>query len=115
MIVFVYGTLLRGEGNHRLLDRARRIGDARTTATFTLLDLGAWPAMVAGGSTSVRGELYEVDAATLRALDDFEGDPDEYRRTRIELDDGRVADAYLLAAPASADARVIASGDWRVR
>lgn len=112
IIVFVYGTLLRGEDNHRLLDRARYLGDARTTASFTLLDLGAWPAMIAGGSV-VHGELYGVDAATLRELDELEGHPDEYRRTAIELADGRTADAYLLVEPVGA--RVIDSGDWRRR
>lgn len=113
--VFVYGTLLRGEPNHRLLVGARFAGDARTTPRHRLVDLGAFPAMVDGGDTSVAGELYEVDAATLAALDRLEGHPRFYERRPVALADGRVALAYLLAGDTVADHPIITSGDWRKR
>ena len=59
--VFTYGTLLKGEPNHGLLAEARLVGEARTEPVFDLINLGAFPGMVAGGSTAVRGEIYEVD------------------------------------------------------
>jgi len=112
--VFVYGSLLSGEQNHPFLRTARLLGEARTALCFELLDLGVFPALVPGAA-AVRGELYEVDAETLAALDELEDHPDVYRRTEIPLGDGTRALAYLLVGAPPGDARVIASGDWRQR
>lgn len=113
--VFVYGTLLAGEANHGLLERARFVGEARTPAGYALHDLGAYPAMIAGGGDAVAGEVYEVDAATLAALDELEDHPAYYRRTVITLADGEAAATYLLAAADVDGYAVIASGSWRAR
>jgi gamma-glutamylcyclotransferase (GGCT)/AIG2-like uncharacterized protein YtfP len=110
--IFVYGSLKRGESNHRLLARARFLGRAHTAPFFELYDLGAFPAMVAGGFTSVAGELYEVDEETLAAIDRLEGHPTLYRRTPTPLAEGGVADAYMLARPWK-DAQHLTSGSWR--
>ena len=114
--MFVYGTLLRGERNHRLLDGARFMGEVSTEPGFELADLGAFPAMLPGsGAGGVAGELYGVDTQTLAALDRLERHPHFYRRTPIALANGACADAYLLD-PALAQGRPrIASGDWRRR
>lgn len=111
--MFVYGTLLAGEPNHALLSRARHAGAARTRPEFELVDLGAFPAMVAGGATAVVGEVYEVDAGTLAALDRLEGHPEFYRREPVDLEGGERALTYLLDAAQAAGAPRIASGDWR--
>jgi len=109
--LFVYGSLKRGEQNHRHLAPARFVGEARTTPSFELLDLGEYPAMKLGGRTTIVGEVYELDEALLAALDRFEGHPDLYRRTTIALDDGAQVDAYLVVRPPR-DAPRIASGAW---
>ena len=111
--VFVYGTLMRGEGNHRLLEGAKRIGVARTTTEFLFVSLGGFPGLVRGGDLSVRGELYDVDAGTLRDLDRLEGHPHFYRRQPVQLDDGGRAIAYLLSPEQVRGYERIASGDWR--
>src|SRR5262249_38344841 len=85
--VFVYGTLLSGEANHGHLAGARYVGSGRTRAEVELRDLGAYPALIAGGAQAVVGEIYEVDEATLAALDALEDHPAYYRRTEIVLDD----------------------------
>lgn len=113
--VFVYGTLLAGEANHALLATARRVGAAHTPSRFALHDLGAYPALVRGGRVAVVGEVYEVDAATLAALDQLEDHPDYYRRTAIVLADGNEVETYLLTPAQVAGYPVIASGDWRAR
>jgi len=109
--IFVYGSLKRGESNHRLLARARFLRRAHTAPFFELYDLGAFPAMVAGGFTSIAGELYEVNEETLAALDRLEGHPTLYRRTPTPLADGGVADAYVLAR-GSVDGRWLTDGRW---
>jgi gamma-glutamylcyclotransferase (GGCT)/AIG2-like uncharacterized protein YtfP len=47
--VFVYGTLRRGEPNHHLLDARMLLRAGRTEPRFTLVSLGAFPAMIDGG------------------------------------------------------------------
>jgi gamma-glutamylcyclotransferase (GGCT)/AIG2-like uncharacterized protein YtfP len=117
-LLFVYGTLLRGERNHAVLSGARFVRDAKTRAEMTLLDLGPYPALARGGDTCVAGELWDVD--DLREIDAFEGP--NYAREPVTLDDGTVAQAYVLrgslaalvsAGRARSGANRIASGDWR--
>lgn len=111
--VFVYGTLLSGEAAHRLLAEATLLGEARTEPSFELVDLGRYPAIVAGGATAVAGELYEVDAATLAALDHYEDHPRLFRRREIRLAGGGEAWAYLLSGDRARSRPRIPGGDWR--
>ncbi len=113
--IFVYGTLLRGESNHRFLARASFVAEARSEPWFELVDLGHFPALIAGGQTAVHGELYRVDDETLSRLDRLEGHPHFYTRTNIALADGVHAQTYLLPAHQAAGARRITSGSWRTR
>jgi gamma-glutamylaminecyclotransferase len=109
--VFVYGTLLRGEVNHYLLQDARLLGAHRTEPRFTLLLLGAYPGLVDGGDTAVSGEVYGVDAAGLRRLDRLEDYPRLYDRRIIPTVHGS-AWVYLYRGPRRDRAR-LADGDWR--
>lgn len=113
--VFVYGTLLRDEPNHYILEHACFVREARTPAVFILRDLGAFPALLADGSTAVLGEVYEVDAATLARLDRLEGHPRFYERTPIALDDGESVEAYVMAPERAWSEQTITNGDWRRR
>jgi gamma-glutamylaminecyclotransferase len=115
MRLFVYGSLLSGELHHRQLDGARLLGGARTAPRYTLVDLGAYPGLLDEGVTSVAGEIYEVDADRLPALDAFEGHPDEYRRMPIRLLGGESVDAYVLRRELAPSGNVIASGNWKTR
>jgi gamma-glutamylcyclotransferase (GGCT)/AIG2-like uncharacterized protein YtfP len=104
----VYGTLMRGERNHRQMKGARFVRKARTAARFTLVDRGAFPALLQEGATSVCGELYEVTAEHLARLDWFEGVPRLYERRTIRLADGARAQAYVQPmAPFQGTARQI--------
>lgn len=95
-LLFVYGSLRRGGSNHRELRGAAFLGLARTRASYALVRIDEYPALVVG-SESVAGELYAVDGALLDELDAFEGAA--YTRARIELEDGRLALAYRLRRP----------------
>jgi gamma-glutamylcyclotransferase (GGCT)/AIG2-like uncharacterized protein YtfP len=111
--LFTYGTLLSGEPNHGQLRGAWLLGPARTEPRYTLVSLGPYPALLEGGTTSVVGEVYEVDDELLAALDRFEGVPTLYRRTLVQLQGGEVSHGYVLARPAPSRYPVITSGDWR--
>lgn len=111
----MYGTLLAGEKNHALLARSRLAGSGRTRPEYSLHDLGAHPAVAAGGTTAIEGEIYEVDAETLARLDALEHHPDWYRRTAITLADGTPVETYLLPASGVHGCALIAGGSWRNR
>jgi gamma-glutamylaminecyclotransferase len=114
--LFVYGSLLSDERNHAYLAGSPKIGDRRTWPGYLLVDLGAYPALLEGGDTSVRGELYEVNARTLASIDAFEGHPSLYRRAPVRLAGGEHVAGYLLhRAELAAGRRVITSGDWKSR
>ena len=113
--VFVYGTLRVGQGNHHLLASSRMIGLDRTLARYTLVDLGAFPAVVVGGATAVVGEVFEVDAATLARLDRLEGHPRFYQRTTVRLASGRRAEMYVMALGEGRPRRPIDGGDRLAR
>jgi gamma-glutamylcyclotransferase (GGCT)/AIG2-like uncharacterized protein YtfP len=110
---FVYGTLLSGEPNHAQLGGARLLGPARTESRYMLVSLGPYPALLEGGTTSVVGEVYEVDDDLLAALDRFEGRPHLYQRTLVQLVGGESAHGYVLARAAQPRYPVIKGGDWR--
>lgn len=114
-VLFVYGSLLSGEVNHGILAGARFLGEATTEPAFELADLGAYPALVRGGTTAVAGELYAVTTPLLALLDHFEGHPHLYRREAVELADGRAAEAYFMDPLRAAGYPRIGSGRWRER
>jgi gamma-glutamylcyclotransferase (GGCT)/AIG2-like uncharacterized protein YtfP len=95
-ILFVYGTLKRGQRNHGLMREARYLGEAVTAPLYTLLDLGPFPGMIPGGSTPIHGELYEVGPGLLARLDRHEGVPRFYVRAPINLDEPSDSESYFL-------------------
>uniref|UniRef100_A0A8D1KCP5 Gamma-glutamylaminecyclotransferase n=1 Tax=Sus scrofa TaxID=9823 RepID=A0A8D1KCP5_PIG len=92
--VFVYGTLKTGQPNHRVLldgahGRATLRGRARTLEPYPLVIAGEhnipWLLQLPGHGRCVAGEVYAVDEQMLRFLDEFEGCPDMYQRTRLTV------------------------------
>ena len=71
MYLFVYGTLINGESNHKTLGNSKLIGDAFTKGT--LFDIGDYPALIPDGDNDVKGEVYEVNCETLTQCDLLEG------------------------------------------
>jgi gamma-glutamylaminecyclotransferase len=90
--VFVYGTLKKDFPNHaRFLGRARWIGNYKTVIPFPLVLNGerCSPCLIdrPGAGHPVCGEVYEVNAAMLAALDRLErtAADDGYHRRLIEV------------------------------
>ena len=97
--VFVYGTLKKGHGNHRLIADAEPVGAATSTdPTFDMTDVG-FPYCYVNGRSFVRGELYHLGMATaiLSRLDMLEGYPHHYNRTVFPFitDEGDTFSAWM--------------------
>lgn len=88
--VFVYGTLRRGGSNAHRMDGAGFVGEARVRGR--LYRISWYPGLVLDPTAGwVDGEIWEVTAEQLRALDEFEGLPEgeregvEYRRVAASV------------------------------
>ena len=93
-IVFVYGTLKEGEGNHRLLETAEFIREDQLKG-WDMYSLGGFPA-ITQGSGEIYGELYAVDDATMQRLDVLEGYPSFYNRMLVKTRAGIRAWVYYI-------------------
>lgn len=84
-LVFVYGTLKRGNGNHRqfLLKNGKFIGPGHTLIGFEMWSYGFPRIAPSRGGYQVVGEMYIVES--LEALDVLEGVPQHYQRKRTEV------------------------------
>ena len=120
--VFVYGSLLRGFGNHRLLLNSPYVEFVdEDSIKGSLYDCGYFPFVRHdndGGN--VVGEVYEVDINTLRNLDRLEGytegyeDDNLYNRKVITTNKGLEVFYYEGADfLLSGSSPKIESGDWR--
>lgn len=97
--LFVYGTLKRGFGNHRLLEDQEFIGEAKTWNKYIMLRHGipyvyeegkayvgevGYPVQLIEGSM-IEGEFYKVDDEALARIDRLEGHPRWYCRKQINI------------------------------
>ena len=114
--IFVYGTLMAGLGNSYFLQNDVFLGYGETKPEYTFYNLGYFPAMVEGGNTSVKGEIYEVHPQTVEWLDKLEGVAEGlYERKEITLTDGEKAFTYIFPRENLEPKRdkPIKGGDWR--
>jgi gamma-glutamylaminecyclotransferase len=109
-LLFVYGSLKRGERNHRMMSGAVFIAEALTVARYGFCVLGDYPALLRRGERAVAGELYRADARALRDLDLFEGV--DYVRDWVRLSDEREAQAYFLAPARTRAASPLTVDSW---
>jgi len=100
-LLFVYGTLKRGFGNHDLLYRARFIGNAVTKHKYALYESGIPFVYPFEEVSQIKGEVYEVDRETLECIDALEGHPFWYRRQQVPviLESGREVTAWIYFYP----------------
>ena len=58
MYLFVYGTLISGESNHKTLGNSKLLGIAYTKGK--LFDIGNYPALISDGDNDIKGEVYRI-------------------------------------------------------
>lgn len=107
--VFVYGTLKRGHGNHRLLKDSKFLGEASIKSD--MYSLGAFPAISGKGEREAYGEVFEVDEPTMERLDRLEGYPHFYNRKVVETQHG-TAWVYYIEGLGGDGSALIADGRW---
>lgn len=87
--VFVYGTLKRGHGNHRLLEGCVHLGECITLQTFVLHNVGFPVTFFKPKGHPVMGELYEIPDSireqVLHRLDRLEGEGRMFRRETVRV------------------------------
>lgn len=115
LLVFAYGSLRQGEPDHTALAGAIFLGTARTVPGYRMVDLGVYPAMIPFAGYRVLGELYEVSREIRRQLDVLKEVPVLFQRVRVELEDARVAEAYLMRENQVAGRRRLRVEDWKQR
>ena len=101
MLLFVYGTLKKGHGNHGLIEDCEHVGNFYTDKSLTLLVAGL-PFLVKREGAGALGEVYRIDKDILRAVDRLEGHPSFYKREKItvtNIDDGSQVEAYVYLHP----------------
>lgn len=109
-IVFVYGTLMQGYGNHRHLGPSEFLGKEQVKGKLYDLPYG-FPAATKGRGI-IHGECYNVDDKVLNRLDQLEGHPRFYERTKVRLlGNGQAAEMYIFKQELR-DAPQILDGKW---
>jgi gamma-glutamylaminecyclotransferase len=107
-LLFVYGTLKRGQANHALLGRSPLLGEWLTAPKYTLYDLGSYPAVTLEGTTAIYGEVYKVSEKILLRIDRLEEYPLWYDRQLIPT---RWGESWIYLMPSCCGV-ILGSGCW---
>lgn len=117
--VMVYGSLKRGYGNHRLLERGKAEfkGLEVLRGPYRMVSLGGFPGVVREPDRTVNnhiiGEVYEVDVDTLHALDLLEGHPEWYTRQKVVGEHGHGKCWVYILPQSYLENETVQSGCWR--
>lgn len=120
-LIFVYGTLRRGEG----ADLSKKAPECSFVGVDQIngqiYDVGWFPGLkplspdleFQDALPTVIGDVFEVKGEnTVDKLDSYEGYPSLYDRREFETETGKTVWAYVYNPPIHADALVV-TGDWK--
>lgn len=115
ILVSVYGTLRKGFGNHRLLKKAKYLGNFNSEPIYNLHDLGGFPGLKHNGNTSIVMEVYKVTPEEAYNVDCLEGyhpneKPTFYDKEIIKTPFGK-AGVYIYVNNLD-DCPLVESGDY---
>lgn len=118
ILIAVYGTLRKGNGNHRLIENADYKGTFTTDPIYSLYSLGGFPGLREDGQTAVVMEVYTVNKEEAHRVDGLEGyNPGEkpyfYDKIQIETPWGQAGVYTYVRQPN--ESSLIKSGDWMNR
>lgn len=125
-LVFVYGTLLSGESNHKIIKDSECICDNAEIVGYVMHALGGFPGIIHTGKDydTIKGEIYKVDDETFKRLDMLEGYPNFYNRKEEIVFECDASDDYwfifhdawvyfLSSDSIRPNEGLIPSGNWR--
>lgn len=80
--IFVYGTLMKGEHNHFILENenVKYVGEGSLWGYELYAVTKSFPAVLRNGDKAVKGELYYVEEDVLATLDNLECEGYMYNR-----------------------------------
>ena len=109
--VFVYGTLMSGCENHRLIQGSERIGAGACEGLEMYCD---WiPYAVPKDGSSIIGEVYNVPNRVLAELDRLEGHPRFYKRKKMLVKiDGEVTPCWVYVYNNQPRGELVPNGDY---
>lgn len=115
-LVFVYGTLMKGQWNNERLNGGLFVGKGLTVEKYKMTANGVPYVSERTPEVQIKGELYLIDDEAFARCDRLEGHPRVYRRKQIfvnDLDNGgrRVAWIYFNERTVG---KPIPSGDFRI-
>lgn len=84
MKVFVYGTLMKGHGNHILLENDKFLGNA-VLKDYGLYNVSSFPGIIKQDGAAVKGEVYSISESTLKRLDTLESEGSLYIRNLVPV------------------------------
>ncbi|RLJ74391.1 gamma-L-glutamyl-butirosin B gamma-L-glutamyl cyclotransferase [Salisediminibacterium halotolerans] len=119
ILVFVYGTLLKGEPNHGYLTEAACLEEHCCT-NGRLVDTGeGYPALIKDDYAAVKGELYAVTDSQLKNINRLEGYFGENRANLYErktlnvYSDSQTYSAFVYLFENPGNLPYITENDWR--
>lgn len=111
--IFVYGTLMAGYGNNRIIQEGSLITRA-TLKGLGMWDYGFFPVVSSKANSEVVGEVWEIDDDQLQHCDWLEGHPTFYHRVEWPCEDiETTVQVYIQDRNQVENLPFIPSGDWR--
>lgn len=118
-LIFVYGTLKKGFGNHRVMGDSKLLGEVNIKG-FRMYSLGGYPALTLGNN-EIKGEVYEVtDENTLKniyRLEGYSGVRDSssnwYDTTDVDTKYGKAELFYMKNENEFNNRPVVTDGIWK--
>jgi gamma-glutamylcyclotransferase (GGCT)/AIG2-like uncharacterized protein YtfP len=114
-LLFAYGSLKKGFGNHPLLSDSKLLGEDVLDLGYSMISFGPYPGLVSGGGYPIHGEIYEVSDDTFNRVEMLEGSPTFYRPVEVETKFG-TATIYVLNEETRSyrvsEETLVRSGNW---
>lgn len=112
VLISAYGTLKKGFGNSRLIDKGNNwLGTGKTVEKYTLTASGI-PFVSKKPLSNIIVDVWKVELENLPSIDRLEGHPNWYKREEIDIElNGKVIKTWLYFNEDKGDT-LIKSGNY---